>query len=85
MAEEVAQMLGMTLSRELKLQWEGPFLWRLKRSNRELLEDQSLLLIDFGSSEEWLKKALGTLWQAYPSQIHIVSFFEALEEKNKEC
>ena len=83
MAQEVAEMLGKTVKKELKLQWDGPFQWRLKRCDRDLLENQSLLLIDFGSETAWLKKALGELWQACPSQIHIVSFFETLECSQK--
>lgn len=74
-AESAAAMMGQTLSREFSLRWVAPFEWRLERVKDDLLEEQSLLLIDFEGESKWLSEALSELWPAYPKEVYILSLF----------
>lgn len=74
-AEEAAAMVEKPLIREFGLEWVSAFEWRLKRKCEDLLEEESLLLIDFDSGTERLATALSELWPAYPKEVHILSLF----------
>jgi predicted amidophosphoribosyltransferase len=73
--EEFAQLLDRPLSDEFSLRWISPFQWRLKRCNEDLLENQSILLLDFAGSASYLADALNELWPAFPGKIYILSVF----------
>ena len=73
--EEFARMLDRPLSDEFSLRWISPFQWRLQRRKEDLLENQSILLLDFASSPEYLRHALNELWPAFPGKIYILTVF----------
>jgi len=75
-AQETATLLNLPLTMEFAMQWTGVFQWRLRRKQDDLLENKSVLLLDFDSDIEWQKKALGELWPAYPLEVRILSLFE---------
>lgn len=78
--ESAAAMLGKHLSSEFGLRWVGLLEWRIRRVKDDLLENESLLLIDFDGSRQTLAQALSTLWPAYPKEVRILSLFA---EKSK--
>ncbi len=79
--ESAAAFLGKPLTREFCLQWVSFFEWRLQRSQEDLLEGLSLLLIDFEGNANWLSQALSELWPAYPKEVRILSLFAEKSEE----
>lgn len=73
--EELARMLERPLMDEFSLRWIQPFQWRLKRRKEDLLENQTILLLDLASSADYLRDALNELWPAFPGKIYILSLF----------
>lgn len=73
--EELARMLDRPLIDEFSLRWTSPFEWRLQRSREDLLENQTILLLDLASSRKYLRNALNELWPAFPGKIYILSVF----------
>ena len=80
-AEEFARMLDRPLIDEFRLGWIKPFSWRIERKRQDLLENQSVLLLDLKSTTEDLRCAVNELWPAFPKQIHILSVFAKLENE----
>jgi len=73
--EELARLLDRPLIDEFSLSWKSPFEWRPRRIREDLLENQTILLLDFGSSSESLRDFLSELWPAFPRKIYILSVF----------
>lgn len=73
--EELARMLDRPLIDEFSLRWISPFEWRLQRIREDLLENQTILLLDLASSRKYLRNALNELWPAFPGKIYILSVF----------
>ena len=72
---ELAHMLDRPLMDEFSLRWVSPFQWRVQRNSEDLLENQSILLLDLSSSSDNLRDALNELWPAFPGKIYILSVF----------
>lgn len=68
-------MIDRPLTNEFSLAWVAPFQWRLQRSNEDLLENQTILLLDFASPPQYLRDALDELRSAFPGKIYILSVF----------
>jgi predicted amidophosphoribosyltransferase len=73
--EELSRMLDRPLTDEFSRSWVSPFTWRLKRRGEDLLENQSILLVDLASSPDDLRQALNELWPALAGKIYILSVF----------
>ena len=69
-------MMGLRLSSVLKLRWESPFYWKLRRAPIACLDRQAILLLDFAGDERFLQSALGELWPACPGKVWILSLFQ---------
>ena len=74
--EEFARAFGKEAVKEFKLVWTAPFRRSLARHRDDLLEGQTILLLDFGSDLEWLRMAIRELAPAFPKEIRILSLFE---------
>ncbi|MBF8263067.1 MAG: hypothetical protein HW387_732 [Parachlamydiales bacterium] len=74
-AEEFARMMDLPLAEEFCLRWQSPFVWRIERHCRDLLENQTILLIDWAGSPEHLRQAISELRGAFAKTIHILSVF----------
>jgi hypothetical protein len=73
--EAFARMIDRLLKDEFRWRWVAPFQWRLERREKDLLENQFILLIDWASSLENLRPALRELWPAFPGKIYILTIF----------
>lgn len=74
-SEEFARMLGLSFSDEFRLYWSAPFTWSIQRKKDDLLENQTVILLDFDSPATALRQALSELWPAFPKKIYILSVF----------
>jgi predicted amidophosphoribosyltransferase len=75
-AEEFARMMDRPLVDEFCFRWQAPFQWQLERCKDDLLENQTLLLIDWGGPHENLRQALRLLRCAFARSVHVLSIFK---------
>ena len=74
--EAFSHMFDRRLSEEFQLKWTRPFEWGIKRKKDDLLENQTILLIDFEFSLNRSRQAKHELGLAMSQSIFLLTVYE---------